>query len=347
MGIPFDGETGPLNSITDVAGVRVGQVTLIRDGKPDLSDAVRTGATVIVPRPNTDREPVFAGWFRLNGFGELTGTAWIDETGILDGPILSTNSLSVGVVHSAVVHWARRRGLPPERWSFPVVGETWDGYLNDITGNHIQEEDVFEAMDHATEGPVAEGNVGGGTGDVCYDFKGGIGTASRKVRSVRTFTLGVLVQANHGRRGQLHVAGIPVGRRLMEGVQRPAEEGSILGFVATDAPLLPHQLSRLARRCALGLARSGSISGNHSGDLFLAFSTANEGAIENTSIRELSALPEDRLDPLFTAVVEATDEAVINCLVAAETMVGVHGHRVEALPHDRLLEILREHRRTQ
>lgn len=325
----------------------MGQVTLIRDGKPDLSDAVRTGVTVIVPRPNSDREPVFAGWFRLNGFGELTGTAWIDETGILDGPILSTNSLSVGVVHSAVVDWARRRGLPSERWSFPVVGETWDGYLNDITGNHIQEEDVFEAIDHAAEGPVAEGNVGGGTGDVCYDFKGGIGTASRKVRSVRTFTLGVLVQANHGRRGQLHVAGIPVGRRLLEEAQRPAEEGSILGFVATDAPLLPHQLSRLARRCALGLARSGSISGNHSGDLFLAFSTANEGAIETTGIRELSALPEDRLDPLFTAVVDATDEAVINCLVAAETMVGVHGHRVKALPLDQLLEILREHRRAQ
>lgn len=302
--------------------------------------------TAVVPRPNSDRESVFAGWFRLNGFGELTGTAWIDETGILDGPILSTNTLSIGVVHSAVVHWARRQDLPAERWSLPVVGETWDGYLNDIRGNHVREEDVFEAIDHAAEGPVAEGNVGGGTGNICYEFKGGIGTASRRVRTVGTFMVGVLVQANHGRRAQLQVAGVPVGRQLMEGARRETEDGSILGFVATDAPLLPHQLSRLARRCALGLARSGSISGNHSGDLFLAFSTGNEGAVENPATRQLSALPEHRLDPLFNAVAEATDEAVVNCLVSAETMVGVQGHRVEALPHDRLLEILRAYRRT-
>lgn len=342
LGIPFEGESGRLNAITDVAGVRVGHTTLIRDGKPDYSDAVRTGVTAIIPKLNSDREAVFAGWFRLNGNGELTGTAWIDEAGILDGPILTTNTLSVGVVHSAITEYARAQGLPPERWSLPVVGETWDGDLNDIRGLHVRKEDAFSAIDRAATGIVPEGNVGGGTGMVCYEFKGGIGTASRIVQSDGAFTVGVLVQANHGLRDQLHIAGVPVGRKLKEGARHTVDTGSILGIVATDAPLLPHQLARLARRCSLGLARTGSISGNGSGDLFLAFSTANEGAIEAPKVRQLSALPENRLDPLFQAVVEATDEAIVNCLIAAETMVGVGRHRVEALPQEQLATILQE-----
>jgi D-aminopeptidase len=345
LGIPFEGRTGPLNAITDVPGVRVGHTTLIEDGKPDGSDAVRTGVTAILPRPTTDREAVFAGWFRLNGYGELTGTHWIDEAGILDGPVLTTNTLSIGAVHSGVVEYARRHGLPPERWSLPVVGETWDGYLNDIQGQHVRPEHAIEAIERVTSGSVPEGNVGGGTGMVCYDFKGGIGTASRIVQAKEPYAVGVLVQANHGRRSQLQIAGVPVGRRLMEGARHEEENGSILVFVGTDAPLLPHQLARLARRCSLGLARSGSVSGNSSGDLFLAFSTANEGSTEGPEVRQLRALPEKNLDPFFRAVVEATDEAVVNCLLAAETMVGVDHRRVEAIPKDRLVALLQEHHR--
>jgi D-aminopeptidase len=347
LGIPFEGAPGPNNAITDVPGVRVGHTTLIQDGKSDLSDAVRTGVTAILPRPNSDREPVFAGWFRLNGYGELTGTAWIDESGILDGPILSTNTLSIGVVHSAVIEYAIRHGFPSNRWSLPVVGETWDGYLNDIRGMHVRGEHALGAIDRATTGAVPEGNVGGGTGMVCYDFKGGIGTASRRIQGKEPYTVGILVQANHGRRSQLQVAGVPVGRRIPQGARRSEENGSILGFVATDAPLLPHQLARLARRCSMGLARSGSVSGNSSGDLFLAFSTANEGAVEGRAVRQVRAVPENGLDPIFGSVVHATDEAIVNCLVAAETMVGLEGHRVEAIPTDELIAVLKEHHRLE
>jgi D-aminopeptidase len=345
LGIPFDGETGRHNAITDVAGVKVGHTTLIEDGKPDLSDAARTGVSAIWTRPKPEDGPVFAGWFRLNGYGELTGTAWIDEAGILDGPIMSTNTLSIGVVHSAVVEYAHAKGLDPERWSVPVVGETWDGYLNDIRGQHVRREDATRALDRATSGPVAEGNVGGGTGMICYDFKGGIGTASRSIESLGTHTVGVLVQANHGLKDQLLVAGIPVGKELTAGISGRSESGSILVFVATDAPLLPHQLTRLARRCSMGLARSGSVSGNGSGDLFLAFSTANDGAVVSDEMRRLTALPESAMDPLFRSVVQATDEAIVNCLVAAETMEGVEHHRVEELPEDRVVAILKQHRR--
>jgi D-aminopeptidase len=347
LGIPFEGKAGSLNAITDVPGVRVGHVTLIREGKPDYSDAVRTGVTAIIPKPSTDEEGVFAGWFRLNGSGELTGTASIEESGILDGPILTTNTLSVGTVHAAVADYSRRHGLPPERWGLPVVGETWDGYLNDIRGLHVRHEDAFEAIDRAATGSVPEGNVGGGTGNVCYDFKGGIGTSSRLVPVDGPFRVGVLVQANHGVRDQLLIAGVPVGRNLTEGGRRAAETGSILGFVATDAPLLPHQLTRLARRCSMGIARSGSVSGHSSGDLFLAFSTANNGAVESADVRHLDALADTRLDPFFRAVVAATEEAVVNCLVAAETMVGVDRHLVEALPKDRVATLLRDHGRLE
>ena len=345
LGIPFEGEVGPHNAITDVPGVRVGHVTIIRDGNPDFSDAARTGVTAIIPKPTFTTESVLAGWFRLNGNGELTGTAMIDETGLLDGPILTTNTLSVGVVHSAIVDWSRRHSLPRERWALPVVGETWDGYLNDIRGAHVQREHAIEAIDSAVAGPVPEGNVGGGTGMICYEFKGGIGTSSRVVEVGEGFTVGVLVQANHGRREQLTIAGIPVGRSLGEAGLGKDDTGSILGIVATDAPLLPHQLARLARRCAMGLARSGSRSGTTSGDLFLAFSTANEGFVEAPPTRHLLALADSELNPLFWAVVEAMDEAVVNALIAAETMVGFDHHRVEAIPHQRLAELLREHHR--
>lgn len=345
LGIPFEGQPGRLNAVTDVEGVQVGHVTLIHDGKPDYSDAVRTGVTAILPRPAAYKDVAFAGWFRLNGNGELTGTAWIDETGLLYGPILTTNTLSVGVVHAAVVEWARDHGWPHEQWTLPVVGETWDGYLNDIWGFHVRKEHAFEAITRATTGPVPEGNVGGGTGMVCYDFKGGIGTSSRIVEAGARYTVGVLVQANHGVRDRLMVAGVPVGRLLPKDTVRSADSGSILGFVATDAPLLPHQLVRLARRCAMGLARAGSFSGNGSGDLFLAFSTANKDSVQGSVTRHLEALPENSMNPLFQAVVDATDEAVVNCLVAADTMVGVDRHRVEAIPHDKLTGILAEHRR--
>jgi D-aminopeptidase len=319
----------------------VGHTTLIRDGKPDYSDAVRTGVTAIIPKLSSETEGVFAGWHRLNGSGELTGTASIEESGILDGPILTTNTLSLGAAHSAVALYSRRHNFPPERWSLPVVGETWDGYLNDIRGLHVDPEDAIAAIDAARPGPVPEGNVGGGTGNVCYDFKGGIGTASRVVPSVEQYNVGVLVQANHGLREQLLIAGIPVGRRLAEGSRRGPETGSILAFVATDAPLLPHQLTRLARRCSLGVARSGSVSGHGSGDLFLAFSTANDGEVEPSKIGHIASLSNSELDPLFVAVVEATDEAIVNCLTAAETMEGVDHHRVESLPTGAVVEMLR------
>jgi D-aminopeptidase len=334
LGIPFDGQPGPLNAITDVPGVRVGHVTLIRDGQPDLSDAVRTGVTAILPRPDSDRDPTTAGWFSLNGYGELTGTVWLDEAGLLDGPILTTNTASVGTVRDGILEWARRHRLPDERWSLPVVGETWDGFLNDLHGMHVQKEHAIDAIDRASPGPVAEGNVGGGTGMICYEFKGGIGTSSRQVGGATPYHVGVLVQANHGLRDQLRVAGVPLGRRIPMERVRKSDSGSILIFVATDAPLLPHQLKRLARRCSLGLARSGSISGHGSGDLFLAFSTGNPGVLERPGVRTLSSLSESEMNPLFEGVVQATDEAVVNALVGAESMTGFHGHRVEALPHE-------------
>ncbi len=344
-GIPFAGVPGPLDAITDVAGVRVGHCTVVSGTRPDGSDAARTGVTAILPTPTTETEAVFAGWHNQNGNGELTGTPWIDETGLLDGPILTTNTLSVGVVRDAVVAWAARRGLLPQRWAMPVVGETWDGHLNDIRGFHVRPEHAHEAIERATGGAVPEGNVGGGTGMVCYEAKGGIGSASRVARGPSRWTVGVLVQANHGLRRQLTIAGLPVGAELPVPAAEPEEHGSILVFVATDAPLLPHQLRRLARRATMGLARSGSVSGNSSGDLFLAFSTANRGAVEGPGPRSLSALAEPEMNPLFESAVEATDEAIVNALAAAETMEGYRHHRVEALPMPRVVEILQRHGR--
>lgn len=342
LGVPFDfGVPGPLNAITDVAGVEVGHVTLVS------GDDVRTGVTAILPRGRGDAalRPVFAGHFELNGNGEMTGLPWVRESGWLEGPLLLTNTNAVGVLRDALIRYAARR-WPGSRevWSLPVVAETWDGHLNDIYGEHVKAEHAAAAIEAARGGPVAEGNVGGGTGMICFEWKGGIGTASRRLSApAGGHTVGVLVQANFGRRHQLRVAGVPVGRALRQGLLWSKEQGSIIVVVASDAPLLPHQLERLARRAALGLARTGSVAGNGSGDLFLAFSTA---AVEETAegLRRASFLPESRLDPLFEATVGATEEAIVNALVAARTMKGRAGHEVQALPHELLRDTLRGHR---
>lgn len=366
LGVPFEGSPGPLNAITDVAGVEVGHVTLISgSGKLVVgSGPVRTGVTAILPRGKDGfSTPVFAGHFALNGNGEMTGLAWLEESGLLEGPIMLTNTHSVGVVRDAVIAWQVRQlgaGLPQVHWSLPVVAETWDGWLNDLNGFHVKPEHAFAALDTARGGTVAEGGVGGGTGMICYEFKGGIGTASRRLApDLGGHTLGVLVQANHGVRRQLLVAGVPVGREIGGGRRRFAgsdphdlaglavgETGSIIIVVATDAPLLPHQLKRLARRASLGLARTGAVSGNGSGDLFLAFSTANARGtrIEGTPV-EIRALTNDDMSPLFEATVETVEEAIVNALVAAEPMTGRDDHQVEALPTERLQEILRAYRR--
>lgn len=365
LGVPFDGTPGPLNAITDVAGVEVGHATVVSgEGRLVVGEGpVRTGVTAILPRGRGDAAPVFAGWFSLNGNGEMTGTAWLAESGELHGPVMLTNTHSVGVVRDAVIAWQlRQTGAGRISWSLPVVGETWDGWLSDINGFHVKPAHVFAALDSAAGGPVAEGNIGGGTGMICYEFKGGIGTASRVTgsRQMETglnpvprdaasprpgYTVGVLVQANHGLRRQLVIAGVPVGRELPEGAFRLEETGSILVVIATDAPLLPHQLERMARRAAMGLARTGSVSGNSSGDLFLAFSTANQVPLDPRAPGAVVALANDAMSPLFEAIVQATEEAIVNALVAAETMTGRDGHRVERLPHERLREILRRHGR--
>jgi len=358
LGVPFDGKPGPLNSITDVKGIEIGHTTLISgEGKLQVGvGPVRTGVTAIIPRgKQSANDPVFAGWFSLNGNGEMTGTTWIEESGFLEGPIMITNTHSVGVVRDATIAWRVKRGPPDSSgywWSLPIVAETYDGFLNDTNGFHVKANHVFEALDGAKPGAVAEGNVGGGTGMMCYGFKGGIGTSSRKLdQNAGGYTVGVLVQANFGRRNQLRIAGVPVGTEITDGTPtsklgEPRDDvGSIIIVVATDAPLLSHQLKRLARRAALGVARTGSSSGNGSGDIFLAFSTANPDANKPTGTVQLSMLPNERMNPLFEATVQATEEAIINALVAAETMVGIDGHKVFALPHDRLKQVLKKYNR--
>jgi L-aminopeptidase/D-esterase-like protein len=351
LGVPFDGTPGPLNAITDVAGVEVGHTTLISgEGKLQVGvGPVRTGVTAVLPRGKASSDPVFAAWFSLNGNGEMTGTTWVEESGFLEGPVMITNTHSVGVVRDAVIAWRVKRGQPADSeywWSLPVVAETWDGYLNDVNGFHVKPEHAFQALENARPGVVAEGNVGGGTGMVCHEFKGGIGTASRRLDAkAGGYTVGVLVQCNYGLRDQLRIAGVPVGRELRDKMVYSQENGSIIVVVATDAPLLPHQLKRLARRVSLGLARNGSVSGNGSGDIFLAFSTANPDAAHSTGLRSLSMVPNDQMGPLFAATVQATEEAVVNALVAAETMTGADGHTAIALPHDRLREVLKKYNR--
>ena len=351
LGVPFEGEPGPLNAITDVAGVAVGHTTLIQD-LPD-GHRVRTGVTAILPRGRADTHtPVFSGWFSLNGNGEMTGTTWIEESGQLDGPVLLTNTHSVGVVRDAVIAWRVRHGEADASgywWSLPVVAETWDGHLNDVNGFHVKPAHVDAALDAAAGGPVAEGNVGGGTGMICHEFKCGIGTSSRRVTiEGRTHTIGVLVQANYGLRETLRIAGVPVGRHLREHrayQDQPRETGSIIIVVATDAPLLSHQLKRLARRAGMGLARMGSYAGDGSGDIFLAFSTANAAALSGASYGSAEFLNNGRMDPLFEATVQATEEAIVNALIAARDMEGEGGRYAKAIPHAELVRLLKKYGR--
>ena len=355
LGVPFDGTPGAGNAITDVPGVAVGHETIIAgEGKLEVGKGpVRTGVTAIFPRGRDNDRPAPAAWFSLNGNGEMTGTAWIEESGLLNGPVLLTNTHSVGVVRDAALAWRTKHG-PPDAdgyfWaSLPVVGETWDGELNDINGFHVKPDNVARAIEAAKPGPVAEGNVGGGTGSICFEFKGGIGTSSRKLPAKRGgFTVGVLVQCNCGRRPQLTIAGVAVGREIPE---QPAyggdadETGSILIVVATDAPLLPHQLKRVAKRASMGLARLGSISGNGSGDLFVAFSTSDPSWDAAKRRYTTSYLSNDDMDPVFEATVQATEEAIINAMVAAKERVGRDDNKVLALPHARVQEILKKYQR--
>ncbi len=351
LGIPFDGMTGPLNAITDVKGVEVGNTTLISGNGPLKVGVgpVRTGVTAVFPRGKNSRDPVLAGWFTENGNGEMTGTTWVEESGFLEGPVVVTNTHSVGVVRDAVIAWRLKNGGPGEggySWSLPVVAETWDGYLNDINGFHVKPEDVFHALDTAHGGPVQEGNVGGGTGMICNEFKGGIGTSSRALDAkYGGYTVGVLVQCNYGQRDQLRIAGVPVGREIPGKPVWDDDVGSIIVVVGTDAPLIPTQLKRIARRVSLGLGRDGSYSGNGSGDIFIAFSTANPNAAGATGLREVNMLSNDRLNPLFLATVQATEEAVVNAMIAAKTMTGINNRTVVGLPHDQLQQIMRKYNR--
>ena len=351
LGVPFDGTPGANNAITDVKGVEVGHTTLISgEGKLEAGKGpVRTGVTAIHPRGKNSNDAVFAAWFTLNGNGEMTGTTWVEDSGFLNGPVMITNTHSVGVVRDAVIAWKVKHGSPDMEgywWSLPVVAETWDGYLNDINGFHVKAEDAFHALDTAHSGPVEEGNVGGGTGMICNEFKGGIGTSSRVLSEKEGgYTVGVLVQCNYGSREQLRVAGINVGREIPEHTVWQRDVGSIIVVVATDAPLIPTQLKRIAKKISLGLGRDGSYSGDGSGDIFIAFSTANPGAVGTKGLHQLTMLPNDSLDPIFLATVQATEEAVINAMVAAETMTGINGHTVIAIPHDHLREVLKKYNR--
>jgi D-aminopeptidase len=360
LGVPFEGTPGKLNAITDVPGVEVGYATLISgEGKLEVGRGpVRTGVTAIIPRGHDSlNDPVYAGVFSLNGNGEMTGTAWVDESGFLEGPIVITNTHSVGVARDAVIQWRVKHGAADVAgywWSLPVVAETWDGWLNDINGFHVKPEDVWHALDSAHDGAIEEGSVGGGTGMICYEFKAGNGTASRKIdiqvskdTPARSFVVGVFLQANFGRRPQLTIAGIPVGKEIPGEVYKQ-ESGSCIAVVATDAPLLPNQLKRLARRVSLGLARTGTISSNGSGDLFIAFSTANPNVANSDQVtHDVQTIPNDLMDPLFAGVVQATEEAVVNALIDNHSMTGRDNHRVDALPHDRLRQLLKKYNRRQ
>jgi len=348
IGIPFEGEPGPLNAITDVAGVEVGYRTLISgSGARKLGEGpVRTGVTAILPRGRAGADQgVFAAMFSLNGNGELTGSHWAREVGRCDGPITLTNTHSCGVARDATIKWLVKRFGGIGSWALPVAGETYDGWLNDINGFHVTETDVFAALDAAAAGPIEEGSVGGGTGMICYGFKGGCGTASRTVAFAdEAYLVGAFVQANFGRREQLTIAGVPVGAALKDwspDARTGAETGSVITILATDAPLLPHQLERCARRVALGIGRGGAISGHGSGDIFLALSTANAAALNaRESLANATFVPDEALDPLFAATIQGVDEAVLNALVANETMTGADDHVIHALPHDEVRRLL-------
>ena len=370
LGIPLDGAPGPLDAITDVPGVAVGHTTLVSgSGKLRVgAGPVRTGVTTVFPRGTGDLSEVFAGWFSLNGNGEMTGTAWIDDYGRLLYPITITNTNSVGTVRDAVIEWGRTRVPGVFNCCLPVVAETWDGDLNDIYGFHVTKEHVFAALAAAKPGPVAEGNVGGGTGMQCLGFKGGIGTASRRLSAgAGGFTVGVLVQCNFGLRRQLRIAGVPVGQEMSDpkpcydtdaqlgpeqaamrcprGIDREREHGSIIAIIATDAPLLPHQLRRLARRAALGVGRMGGIAGAGSGDLFLAFSTGRPKPADSLGVASAPMLEDERVDPVYEATVQATEESIINAMLAAKTMTGADYLRVPAIPQNQLKAVLQKYNR--
>ena len=349
LGVPFTGQPGPLNAITDVAGVEVGHTTIVRGDGPLVvgQGPVRTGVTAVLPRGKR-WAPVFAGWFAGNGFGEMTGAPWVVEGGTLGGPVMITGTYSVGAVRDAVNSWFHESLKQDIPWHQPVVGETSDAFLNDGQGQHVTKTHVFAALDGARGGAVPEGNVGGGTGMVAHGFKGGIGTSSRISGA---YTVGVLVQANYGTRDSLTIAGVPVGREITGAERRrapapPADrDGSIIVVVATDAPLLPHQLERIARRVPMGIARLGGTAANGSGDIFIAFSTANPGAAAETGATPITWLPNGDLTPLFDATVEATEEAIVNALVAAQTMTGVNGNTAYGLPIDQMQALLKKYGR--
>jgi D-aminopeptidase len=373
--LPIGGTPGSLDAITDVAGVEVGHTTLISgSGKLVVGQGpVRTGVTVVHPRGKANADPVFAAWFTLNGNGEMTGTTWVQESGYLEGPIAITNTHSVGVVRDAIIKWEVSRKNVLQPWWLPVVAETYDGALNDINGFHVKQEHVIAALDSATGGLPKEGVVGGGTGMQCLGFKGGIGTASRKLPPAQGgYTVGVLVQCNFGARRDLRIAGVPVGEEITDlqsciannepdapGARRrhcdasagddhgsdAPEQGSIIVVVATDAPLLPHQLKRIATRVALGVGRQGGFGGNGSGDIFIAFSTANPHAWSSDSTTSVKMLTNDRISPLFQATAQATEAAITNALLAAETTTGANDLRVYAMPVDRMLEAMRKYGR--
>jgi D-aminopeptidase len=351
LGIPFEGTTGKYNAITDVQGVTVGYSTVIE------GDSARTGVTIIHPRGQDDHDPVFAAWFPFNGNGEMTGSAWVEEGGFLEGPIGITNTHSVGVVRDTIIQWQVTHSTIFQGWSCPLVTETADGWLNDINAFFVKPEHVLEALSSAKSGSIAEGNVGGGTGMLCYEFKGGTGTASRKLpEKLGGWTIGALAQTNFGRRFQLTVAGVPVGQHLKDNTiwtsgENPfkQDDGSLIVILATDAPLLPHQLKRLAKRASLGMARTGSLGGNGSGDIFLAFSTANPNAAlgDEQGVASIKALSNNFIDPLLMTSVYATEEAIINSVIAAEDMIGHKGVSAKALPHDKLQELMQQYNRMQ
>jgi len=353
LGVPFGGLTGQFNAITDVKGVEVGYTTLISgEGK----NAIRTGVTAILPQGKNFRGRVFAAWHTLNGNGEMTGTTWVEESGGLGTPIMITNTHSVGVVRDAVIEWSAKRssgGNYSGDLSLPVVAETYDGFLNDINGFHVKKEHAFQALNSAKTGNVAEGNVGGGTGMMAHGFKGGTGTASRKLEAqFGGYTIGVLVQANYGTRQLFRVAGVPIGQEITDllPTQGKADDGqgSIIVVVATDAPLLPHQIKRLVKRVSLGVGNMGGRGENSSGDIFIAFSTANAAeASKDEGVANLTMLPNEKINFLFWATAHATEEAIVNALLAAETMKGLNGNTAFALPHDKLKEVLKKYNRLQ
>lgn len=362
LGVPFNGTTGQWNSITDVKGIEVGYSTIISGSGENIvgKGPVRTGVTAIFPRGKAQKfSPVFANWYSLNGNGEMTGTTWLTESGFLETPIMITNTNSVGVVRDAVLKWYVDTDWykGEEMWyTYPVVAETYDGFLNDIYGFHVKEEHVLEAITNAASGKIAEGNVGGGTGMMCLGFKGGTGTSSRIVKIAdSTYTVGVLVQANFGRKPSLTIAGVPVGKELLDTLNnelklppqsyRQEGDGSIIVVVATDAPLLPHQLKRIANRVPLGIGLTGGIGTNGSGDIFIAFSTANPDAFQRFEFSKVDMMPNDEINPLLEATVQSVEEAIINAMMAAETMEGINGNKSYALPHGLLVEVLKKYNR--